>query len=91
MDKNVKITDTEANIVSYIAFESTCSRLERSNKRLFILCIVLIVALIASNLGWVIYESQYEDVTVTQEVDQENEGEGDNNFIGGDYYNTSEE
>lgn len=56
--------------VSFVAFESACTRLGRSNRRLFILCIILIVALIASNAGWAIYESQFQDVEVTQEVEQ---------------------
>lgn len=80
MDTNVKDSS-----VSYIAFESTCSRLERSNRRFFILCIILIVTLIASNTAWVIYENQFEDVVLTQEVDQEADGEGENAFVGGDY------
>ena len=66
-------------------------RLERANKRNFILILVLIVALIGSNLAWTIYESQYEDVvTATQEIKQDS-GDGGTNtytgdFIGGDYY-----
>ena len=72
--------------VSFVAFESACTRLERSNRRLFILCMILIVALIASNAGWVIYESQFQDVEVTQEVEQEAEGDGSNQFVGGDFY-----
>lgn len=72
--------------VSFVAFESACTRLERNNRRLFILCIILIVALIASNAGWVIYESQFQDVEVTQEVEQEAQGDGSNRFVGGDFY-----
>lgn len=56
--------------VSYLMYESAQARSERINKRLWILCIVLIVALVGTNAGWIIYESQYEDVvTVSQEVD----------------------
>ena len=72
--------------VPYVAFEGACSRLERANKRMFIVCIILIAALIAYNAGWLIYESQYQQVEVTQEVDQEADGEGNNQFVGGDYY-----
>lgn len=77
------------HVVSYTAFESACSRLERSNKRLFILCIILIAALIASNVGWVVYESQYQTVEVSQEVEQE--ADGSNQFVGGDFYAPTEE
>lgn len=69
------------NNVPYVAFEGALGRMERANKRLAILCIILIVALIASNVGWLMYERQYQDVVVTQEVEQETE-DGNNNFIG---------
>lgn len=46
--------------VPYIAYESTMARMERANKRSFIIIIILIIALIATNAGWVIYESQFE-------------------------------
>jgi hypothetical protein len=35
--------------------------MERQSKRLFILCIILIVSLIGSNAAWIIYENQYVD------------------------------
>ena len=35
---------------------------------------ILIVVLVGTNTGWIIYESQFEDVTVDQMVDT---GEGD--------------
>lgn len=77
--------------VSYIAFESACTRLERTNKRLFILCIILLGALIATNAGWLIYESQFQTVeTTVQEVEQDADGDGSNTFIGGDVYGTTE-
>ena len=74
------------NVISYVAFESACTRLERSNRRLFILCIILAIALVATNAVWVVYESQFEDVEVTQEVEQDAEGDGSNQFIGGDFH-----
>ena len=48
--------------------------MERVNFHQWIVILVLIVALIASNLGWVIYESQFVDTEVAQEVDT---GDGD--------------
>lgn len=77
--------------IPYFVHETDMERLERANKRNFILILVLIVALIGSNLAWTIYESQYEDVvTATQEIKQDS-GDGGTNtytgdFIGGDYY-----
>ena len=70
--------------VPYIAHESAVARLERVIKRLWVLAIVLIVLLAASNVAWIWYESQFEEVR----IEQENES-GYNNFIGndGDIYN----
>lgn len=52
-------------------------------RRLWIVVIILIVLLFGSNLAWLVYESQYENYTVEQEVDT---GSGDATVIGvGDY------
>lgn len=74
--------------VSYLAFESTSARLERINKRLWIVILVLIVALIGTNAGWIYYESSMEEVVVTQEVEAVSDGDSDLNLqtVGGDYY-----
>lgn len=44
---------------------------ERTIKRLWICVLVLIIALIGTNAGWLYYESQFEDVvtTTTYEAD----------------------
>ena len=44
--------------------------LKRSAKRKFIIIIILIIALVASNVGWFIYESQFETITETEETTQ---------------------
>ena len=55
--------------ISYIAYESQGARLERSNKRLFILNAILIIALIFTNAAWIYYEHQFVDeVSVDQSV-----------------------
>lgn len=69
--------------VPYIAHEGAMVRLERINKRLWILAIVLIVMLGLSNGAWIIYESQYKTTEVSREVDT---GIGSATVIGvGDY------
>jgi MFS-type transporter involved in bile tolerance (Atg22 family) len=73
--------------IPFIAHEQMMVRMERTNHRLWILCIFLIICLIASNVAWIVYESQwevFEEQTVTQES-----SDGVNNFIGndGDIYN----
>ena len=44
--------------------------LKKSAQRKFIIIIILIIALIGTNLGWLIYESQFETVTETEETTQ---------------------
>lgn len=74
--------------IPYMAHEEDMTRMERTIRRLWILAIILIVALIGTNAGWIYYENQFQDIStsVEQEVDT---GEGDTNVIGvGDYYGT---
>lgn len=64
------------------------ARFERIIRRLWIVCIILILALLGTNAGWIYYESHFQDIStsVEQEVDT---GEGDANVIGvGDYHGT---
>lgn len=71
--------------IPYFAHEGDMARLERINKRQFILILVLIVALVGSNLAWITYENQFQDVvtTSTEKVDVD-AGDGGNaiGFIG---------
>lgn len=75
-------------MIPLVAHEGMMTRMERTNHRLWILCIFLVICLISTNVAWVIYESQFEyyDETITQEVTQNAEAEGDASvrFIGGD-------
>jgi len=61
----------ENNSVPYIVHEGDMARMERSNKRLWIVILVLIVIVIVSNIAWLCYENSMEDVTTTNEVTQE--------------------
>ena len=58
--------------------------------RLWIIIILLIVLLFGSNAAWIYYEAQYQTVEVWQDVEQDAEDNGTNNFIGGDYFGASE-
>lgn len=64
MDKNIP----------YYVHEGEMARQERHIKRLWILCIIIFMALIATNAGWIIYESQWEDIVMTQEGVADNNG-----------------
>ena len=75
--------------VPYVVHESAMARAERHSKRLWIVVLVLIGALIGANLAWVIYENSFEEYAITQDVEQDADS-GTNNFIGGDYYGEAE-
>ena len=52
-------------------------------KWLIAVIVILIVLLVGSNVGWLIYESQYEVVQESTETSVEQDSEnGDNNYIG---------
>lgn len=56
-------------------YEGEAIRMHQTNKRLFILSVILIIVLFVSNGAWVWYESQFQDeVSIKQEVDT---GDGD--------------
>jgi hypothetical protein len=74
--------------VSYLEFESSQARMERINRRLWVLCLVLIMSLLGTNGAWLYYESQFTDTEVSQDIDT---GQGDATVIGiGDYHGESE-
>lgn len=56
------------------------SRMERVNKRLIAIIVLLIVLLVGSNIAWLIYESKYQDICIEAEQD----GYGVNIVGGGD-------
>ena len=58
-------------------YEGMAARLERANRRLFILSILLVMALIFSNIAWLYYESKF-DVAETTTIEAEQDGEGIN-------------
>lgn len=76
----------QAEPVPFIVHEADMARAERNSKRLWIVVIILILALILSNAGWIAYEAQFEDV-VTTEIEQDTgDGYGNNYIVGGDFH-----
>ena len=65
--------------VDYLIYETSLARMERVNKRFFIMCIICFMAFVISNLAWLHYEFQFEDTVITQE-----NADGINNYIGND-------
>ena len=64
--------------VPYIVHEEITVKLERTIKRLWILCIIIFITFVLSNCLWIWYESQwqYVDTTTTNEISQEIDSEG---------------
>lgn len=75
--------------ISQMSIDVIFARFERTIKRLWILCIILIITLLGTNAGWIYYESQFvtTETTVEQEVDT---GDGDATVIGVGDYNDGE-
>jgi len=66
-------------IVPYFVHEGMLARQERTIKRLWILCIIIFLALIGTNAGWIVHENSFEDIVVTQD-----NADGYNNYVGND-------
>lgn len=58
------------------------SELKKSSKRWFVISIVLLIALVISNVGWLIYESQWEETTETQTIEQHQDDTDNSNMSG---------
>lgn len=58
------------------------TELKKSSKRWFVISVILLIALVVSNIGWMIYESQWEEVTETQIIEQ-NQKDTDNSNMSG--------
>lgn len=76
----------DKNTVNYeFALEMQGMRADQTNRRLFIIVILLIVALLGSNAGWLYYESQYVEEKVVIDAEQQADGDSQNYIIGGDF------
>ena len=80
-------TDKAPTNVPYVVHESAMARAERQAKRLVAVIILLIVLLVGSNIGWLVYESQFETVESTVEenydIVQDAENGNNNSIING--------
>ena len=77
--KSCKSKDQPSETVPYIVHEGMMARAERTAKRLWITILLLIVLLVGTNAGWIWFESQFEDIAISQENE-----DGYNNFVGND-------
>ncbi len=88
MSKTCNGCSTNENVlapVPYVVHESAMARNERQSKRLVAIIILLIVLLVGSNIGWLVYESQFETVETTEqyEIQQDAESGNNNSIING--------
>lgn len=68
MDENVEM-------ITKAQHDVDMARMERSNGRIWVLCIIMTVAFLLSNIGWLVYESQFQDeITFTQEGQADADG-----------------
>jgi len=54
--------------------------LKQNSRRWFIIAIVELVLLVGSNIGWLIYESQYETTTTDEQVMEDIDNSTNSNY-----------
>ena len=67
-------TDKKPSSVPYAVLVDFKETAKANSLKWFIICLVLIVLLVGSNIGWLAYESQFEDIveeTYTEDYDIE--------------------
>ena len=67
--------------IPYFAHEGIMARMERTIKRLWVLCIILIILLAGTNAAWIYYENSFEDVVSTEISQDVNSDDGGNAII----------
>jgi len=72
--------DQKTVSIPYYIHEGEMYRVERLNKRWFIAFMIVLFMLFGTNLGWVIYENQFE--TYSYEIQQDSGEGGNNNYTG---------
>ena len=87
--KNNACVEEKMITVPYVAHQSAAARQERQMRRMWIVILVLICALIGTNLAWIIYENSFEEIVTTEEIIIDADDNGNANYIGqdGNIYN----
>ena len=76
-------TDKAPTSVPYVVHESAMARAERQSKRLVAVIILLIILLVGSNIGWLVYASSFEEVTESYVIEQEGDSGNNSSVING--------
>ena len=74
-------TNKKPSSVPYTVLEDFKETAKANSLKWFIVCLVLIVLLVGSNIGWLVYESQFEDVTEIYTEDFDIEANDNGNAI----------
>lgn len=93
--KRCAMNDDMTNVVMSSAdWQRNEQRHLRREKRFVAMVVLLVLLLVGSNVGWMIYENQFEvveetteTITTTYEDIEQITDAGGNNLIGGDYVN----
>ena len=65
----------ETVAIPYYVHEGEMSRMERVNKRLWLALLIIFLAFVGTNVGWIVYENQFVDVVTTDySADAEDNG-----------------
>ena len=76
--------DKEKNELRWL-HESAMVKLENSNKRSFILNVILLIVILALGGAWIYHESTMVDEVQVIKAEQDSGNGGNNYLIGGDY------
>lgn len=63
------MSENEVASIPFFVHEATVERLERINKRWFIMALVVFILFVLTNAGWIVYENQFATYEVEQTVD----------------------
>ena len=74
-------TDKKPSSVPYTVLVDFKETAKVNSLKWFIVCLVLIVLLVGSNIGWLVYESQFEVVEETYTEDYDIEANDNGNAI----------
>lgn len=75
--------------IPFVVYQATAARQERQIRRMWIVILFLICALIGTNIAWVVYENSFKDVVTSEEIIVDAQENGIANYIGqdGNIYN----
>lgn len=66
--------DKTLDKISFAAHEADLDRLFDIIKSLIRIIVLLVLLLVGSNVGWIVYEAQFEDVVTTYQADSKDGG-----------------